>query len=78
MIEGIIQEFLFNYTQIILFFKSFQFGKYFQLIFLYIIEYNISLIPHDPPLLPVLKSGVVTPQPPRLTPMLQIRDVMFK
>jgi len=42
-------EFLFNYTQIILFMKSHRFGKCSHLIFLYIVGYtNISWRLHDP------------------------------
>src|SRR6218665_968234 len=43
-------KFLFNYTQIILFLKSHHFGKFSQLIFVYIIGYiKISWRPHNPP-----------------------------
>jgi len=49
MIEGIIQEFLFNYRQIILFLKSHHSGKWSHHIFLYVIGYNnISWRLHDP------------------------------
>jgi len=46
MIEGIIPEFLFNFTKIILFLKSHHFGKCSHLIFLYIIGYNNSWRSH--------------------------------
>jgi len=43
-------EFFFNYTQIILFLKSYHFGKCSHLIFLYTRGYNnILLRPRDPP-----------------------------
>ena len=42
-----LEEFLFNYTQIIIFLKSHHFGKCSQIVFLYNIGYNnISWRPH--------------------------------
>jgi len=63
-------QFLFNYTQIILFPKSHRFGKCSHIIFLYIIGYNnILWRPHDPL---SQNLGVATSQPSGLTPYLCI------
>jgi len=60
-------EFLFNNTQIILFLKSYHFGKCSPLIFLNIIGYNnISWRPHNHPTSPIPKSGGHDPSSPRI------------
>ena len=69
IIEGVNPEFLFNYTQIILFLKNHHVGKCSRLIFLYIIEYNnISWRPTTPtrPRPPPKNLGVATLQAHRI------------